>query len=469
MTSTIFFFIFIPLLACLLLLINVLFSINKPYSEKNSVFECGYHSFLGQNRTQFNISFFIFALLFLLFDLEILLVYPFTVSAGVNDAYGLVVMLIFFMILTLGFSFELGKDALNISSRQNIRKTEKKNTKVIGKKSVNFNLGNLGRRCFSTSSVLFLDSRNVDVHPNSTYNQSPIRENDIEDSPEELIERYRNNPTQLVDDKKVKLDILCEKVKLFMLDTYNDRAREKENIDPAHWGIFDRETAKWLREENHKTHCDMEHIDRNWARALVAIENLAVPSETSDDGLEQATEIDSNTEFWADLTDTIAEHGDTVRNNLDSFTQDLIHRLNIYDVDGVSSDSQDDSSDDNNDDDSSDSNSESNKSNQSNESNQNNQSNENNPDSSVASSSKNKRKREESDLEDVSNKRRCVESDIQNLNIQSSSKNKRKGYQSDSENVSTSEGKKLKTNNNQDNIREEISDKQQPSWLDDLD
>ena len=95
-----------------------MFSVNKPYHEKNSAFECGYHSFVGQNRTQFNISFFIFGLLFLLFDLEILLVYPYTVSAYFNTIYGLLVILIFFVILTLGFAFELGKNALNISSRQ---------------------------------------------------------------------------------------------------------------------------------------------------------------------------------------------------------------------------------------------------------------------------------------------------------------------------------------------------------------
>ena len=73
---------------------------------------------MGQNRTQFNISFFIFGLLFLLFDLEILLVYPYTVSAYCNTIYGLLVILIFFVVLTLGFAFELGKNALNISSRQ---------------------------------------------------------------------------------------------------------------------------------------------------------------------------------------------------------------------------------------------------------------------------------------------------------------------------------------------------------------
>src|SRR6266700_3920243 len=76
--------------------------------------------FLGQNRTQFSISFFIFALLFLLFDLEILLVYPYIVSGYTNDIYGLIIMLIFFVLLTLGFAFELGKNALKIDSRQKL-------------------------------------------------------------------------------------------------------------------------------------------------------------------------------------------------------------------------------------------------------------------------------------------------------------------------------------------------------------
>src|ERR1035438_3358818 len=118
MTSITFFFFFIPLLAFILLAVNLIFAPHNSYQEKNSAFECGFHSFLGQNRTQFSISFFIFALLFLLFDLEILLVYPYVVSAYVNGIYGLVIMLIFFLALTLGFAFELGKNALKIDSRQ---------------------------------------------------------------------------------------------------------------------------------------------------------------------------------------------------------------------------------------------------------------------------------------------------------------------------------------------------------------
>nr|YP_009257389.1 NADH dehydrogenase subunit 3 [Zasmidium cellare]ANG44812.1 NADH dehydrogenase subunit 3 [Zasmidium cellare] len=118
MTSQIFFFIFVPILAIVLLLLNIILAPHNPYEEKNSAFECGFHSFLGQNRSEFSISFFIFALLFLLFDLEILLVYPYIVSAYVNDIFGLIVMMMFFLILTLGFAFELGKNALTIDSRQ---------------------------------------------------------------------------------------------------------------------------------------------------------------------------------------------------------------------------------------------------------------------------------------------------------------------------------------------------------------
>jgi NADH-ubiquinone oxidoreductase chain 3 len=120
MTSTTFFIIFIPVLSLILLFVNLLLAPHNPYQEKDSVFECGFHSFLGQNRTQFSVSFFIFGLLFLLFDLEILLVYPYSVSGYNNDIYGLAIMMIFFVLLTLGFVFELGKNALTIDSKQTL-------------------------------------------------------------------------------------------------------------------------------------------------------------------------------------------------------------------------------------------------------------------------------------------------------------------------------------------------------------
>src|SRR5882762_8259415 len=118
MTSFSIYIIFILLISIILLFINFTFAEHNPYMEKKTAFECGFHSFLGQNRTQFTISFFIFALLFLLFDLEILLIYPYSVSSYNNGIYGLITMMIFFILLTLGFIFELGKKALDIPSKQ---------------------------------------------------------------------------------------------------------------------------------------------------------------------------------------------------------------------------------------------------------------------------------------------------------------------------------------------------------------
>jgi NADH-ubiquinone oxidoreductase chain 3 len=116
--SVLFFFIFIPFLAFILLALSVLLGPHVPYSQKNSQFECGFDSFRGQNRTEFSISFFIFGLLFLLFDLEILLVYPYALSSYNNSYYGLFFVIIFLLLLTAGFVFEFGKKALQINSRQ---------------------------------------------------------------------------------------------------------------------------------------------------------------------------------------------------------------------------------------------------------------------------------------------------------------------------------------------------------------
>jgi len=118
MTSITFFLLFIPLLAFILLSLNLILASHNPYQEKLSPFECGFSSFLGQNRQQFNISFFKFGLLFLILDLEILLIYPYVVSAYINSLYGLIIVLIFLLILTAGFVFEMAKGALSIVSRQ---------------------------------------------------------------------------------------------------------------------------------------------------------------------------------------------------------------------------------------------------------------------------------------------------------------------------------------------------------------
>jgi NADH-ubiquinone oxidoreductase chain 3 len=118
MSRVTFVFVFVTILTIVFLLLNFILAPHNPYQEKYSIFECGFHSFLGQNRTQFGVKFFIFALVYLLLDLEILVVYPYGISVYENGIYGLIVVLIFIGIITAGFVFELGKNALKIDSRQ---------------------------------------------------------------------------------------------------------------------------------------------------------------------------------------------------------------------------------------------------------------------------------------------------------------------------------------------------------------
>jgi NADH-ubiquinone oxidoreductase chain 3 len=129
-------FIFIVFMITLVfLLINFLLAPHNPYKEKYSIFECGFHSFFGQNRIQFTITFFIFALLFLILDLEILLLTPFSVSQYINNIYGLFILIIFAIIIGIGFIYEIGKGALKIYSKQSsLRVNLKKKIQYIPNK-----------------------------------------------------------------------------------------------------------------------------------------------------------------------------------------------------------------------------------------------------------------------------------------------------------------------------------------------
>src|ERR1041385_9172793 len=95
MSSVTLLFVFVSVLTLVFLLLNFILAPHNPYQEKYSIFECGFHSFLGQNRTQFGVKFFIFALVYLLLDLEILVIYPFALSSYENGIYGLIIVNLF--------------------------------------------------------------------------------------------------------------------------------------------------------------------------------------------------------------------------------------------------------------------------------------------------------------------------------------------------------------------------------------
>ena len=135
MSSMTFFFLFVSILALVFLIVNFIFAPHNPYKETTSIFECGFDSFSDQNRMPFGIKFGTFGILFLLFDLEITLLFPYGLSEDSNGIYGLLIVVAFGVIITLGFIFEIGKGALSIDSRQNIQLNTKPSniTELIGK------------------------------------------------------------------------------------------------------------------------------------------------------------------------------------------------------------------------------------------------------------------------------------------------------------------------------------------------
>lgn len=112
MNALIILFIFVPVLALILLALNLIFSVHKPDSEKLTSYECGFSPIHNQTRTPFSVQFYLVAILFLVFDLELLVLYPITVSLYEVGALGFWVVLIFFSVLTVGFIYELGSGAL---------------------------------------------------------------------------------------------------------------------------------------------------------------------------------------------------------------------------------------------------------------------------------------------------------------------------------------------------------------------
>ena len=105
-------FIFVPILSIILLALNILLAPHAPYEAKVSAYECGYNAIPGQTRSTFQIQFYLVAILFLVFDLEILLLFPIAVSLYQVGTFGFSVALIFFVVLTIGFILEIGSGAI---------------------------------------------------------------------------------------------------------------------------------------------------------------------------------------------------------------------------------------------------------------------------------------------------------------------------------------------------------------------
>jgi NADH-quinone oxidoreductase subunit A len=83
----------------------------KPDSEKVSAYECGFEAF-GDARGKFDVRFYLVAILFIIFDLEVAFLFPWAVSLDIIGEAGFWSMMAFLFVLTIGFIYEWKKGAL---------------------------------------------------------------------------------------------------------------------------------------------------------------------------------------------------------------------------------------------------------------------------------------------------------------------------------------------------------------------
>ena len=98
-------------LSCAVLLIPFLLNKLRPDPEKNSPYECGFEG-EGPVRNEFEVQFYLVAILFIIFDLEVAFLFPWAVSVGKIGVFGFWSMMVFLTVLTAGFVYEWKRGAL---------------------------------------------------------------------------------------------------------------------------------------------------------------------------------------------------------------------------------------------------------------------------------------------------------------------------------------------------------------------
>jgi NADH-ubiquinone oxidoreductase chain 3 len=89
---------------------------------KGMPYECGFDPISYQTRSVFQIQFYIIAMLFLIFDLEVVLLFPISVTLYQISYFGFSIGLIFFVVLTIGFILEIGSGAISLTSIDDLKK-----------------------------------------------------------------------------------------------------------------------------------------------------------------------------------------------------------------------------------------------------------------------------------------------------------------------------------------------------------
>jgi len=98
-------------IATALLVAPFLLAPSKPDPEKLSAYECGFNAF-DDARMKFDVRFYLVAILFIIFDLEVAFLFPWAITLGTIGVFGFWSMVVFLGVLTVGFIYEWKKGAL---------------------------------------------------------------------------------------------------------------------------------------------------------------------------------------------------------------------------------------------------------------------------------------------------------------------------------------------------------------------
>lgn len=98
-------------LSALFIVGSAILAPSNPDPEKNSAYECGFNAF-DDARMKFDVRFYLVAILFIIFDLEVAFLFPWAVSLGTIGVFGFWSMVVFLGVLTIGFIYEWRSGAL---------------------------------------------------------------------------------------------------------------------------------------------------------------------------------------------------------------------------------------------------------------------------------------------------------------------------------------------------------------------
>ena len=109
-------FCFSLFLSCFILFLSFRLTVNNPDTEKLSTYECGFEPIHNNARIKFEILYWIIGILYLIFDLELIFIFPLvTTLSNLNNSIGFLSYLIFIILLTIGFIYEWKKGALKLT------------------------------------------------------------------------------------------------------------------------------------------------------------------------------------------------------------------------------------------------------------------------------------------------------------------------------------------------------------------